>query len=135
MVSDPACANAYSEFRAATMVCAGTGGTDTCQGDSGGPLMVLRQGEFVLAGITSWGFGCASAQFPGVYTRVGAPDLNAVDPRPHPDGRDRDRSRRAEGVGRGDADRGRVHARQPALLADRSAGTSTTTAPSTTPSA
>jgi hypothetical protein len=59
------------------MVCAGLGGADTCQGDSGGPLMVPRGGEYVLAGVTSWGAGCADPLYPGVYARVGAPALNA----------------------------------------------------------
>ncbi|HEY7708092.1 MAG TPA: trypsin-like serine protease [Gaiellaceae bacterium] len=71
-------------FFASSMVCAGDGSTDTCQGDSGGPLMVPDNGAFVLVGVTSWGQGCADAQFPGVYARLGAPALNAwvVGPRP-----------------------------------------------------
>jgi secreted trypsin-like serine protease len=50
------------------MVCAGytSGGVDTCQGDSGGPLIIGGK----LAGITSWGDGCADAEYPGVYTRL-----------------------------------------------------------------
>jgi secreted trypsin-like serine protease len=88
IVSDPDCANAYrlatvagntvSDFDPTTMVCAGflgTGGTDTCQGDSGGPLLVPVGTELRQAGITSWGSGCARPEFPGVYSRIGAPLL------------------------------------------------------------
>ena len=84
MVADATCAGAYAgdgdpdtNMLPATMVCAGVAGRDTCQGDSGGPLLVPRQGDFVLAGITSWGNGCADPAFPGIYTRIGEPALNA----------------------------------------------------------
>jgi trypsin len=78
IVSDATCSNAYEEsFDPETMVCAGDGEHDTCQGDSGGPLMVPDGGSLVLAGITSWGFGCADPDFPGIYTRIGVPALNA----------------------------------------------------------
>jgi len=43
---------------------------DTCQGDSGGPLMAFVNNTWVLAGLTSNGYGCAQAGYPGVYTRV-----------------------------------------------------------------
>ena len=65
-----------SEFHRATMVCAGNGNSDTCQGDSGGPMMVSDGAFLVLAGLTSWGIGCADPAKPGVYTRLGAPALN-----------------------------------------------------------
>ncbi|XP_016957760.1 trypsin 3A1 [Drosophila biarmipes] len=57
-----------------TMFCAGTqvGGRDSCQGDSGGPLVTSINGQMKLYGIVSWGFGCANAMFPGVYTKVPA---------------------------------------------------------------
>ncbi|MER8029557.1 serine protease [Streptomyces bauhiniae] len=68
-VSDSSCRSSYgSDFVQSDMVCAGltSGGVDTCQGDSGGPLIIGG----VLAGITSWGEGCAEAGYPGVYTRL-----------------------------------------------------------------
>ncbi|MCX4884501.1 MULTISPECIES: trypsin-like serine protease [unclassified Streptomyces] len=69
IVADSSCKSSYgSDFIQTDMVCAGysSGGTDTCQGDSGGPLLIGG----VLAGITSWGEGCAEAGYPGVYTRL-----------------------------------------------------------------
>lgn len=45
---------------------------DTCQGDSGSGMTVTAadgRGQ-VLAGITSWGNGCAQPNYPAVYTRV-----------------------------------------------------------------
>ncbi|WP_317446128.1 serine protease [Streptomyces collinus] len=69
IVSDSSCKSSYgTDFVKSDMVCAGytSGGVDTCQGDSGGPLLIGG----VLAGITSWGEGCAEAGYPGVYTRL-----------------------------------------------------------------
>ncbi|XP_058636259.1 serine protease svh-1-like [Onychostoma macrolepis] len=54
------------------MMCAGLtqGGKDTCQGDSGGPMVSRQCSVWVQSGITSWGYGCADPNSPGVYTRV-----------------------------------------------------------------
>jgi secreted trypsin-like serine protease len=73
ITTDAYCASAYSDFEAATMVCAGypQGGTDTCQGDSGGPMFgTTALGELKVVGATSYGEGCARPGKPGVYARV-----------------------------------------------------------------
>lgn len=64
------CAAAYPGL-SVTDTCAGypEGGRDTCQGDSGGGLFV-QDGGWKLAGITSFGDGCARPGKPGVYTDV-----------------------------------------------------------------
>lgn len=51
------------------MICAGImgqGGKAPCIGDSGGPAVYNKK----LIGIVSWGFKCASGEYPAVFTKV-----------------------------------------------------------------
>jgi len=51
-----------------SMMCARDTDADSCNGDSGGPL--YDKDNNVLVGLTSWGKGCANANYPGVYSRI-----------------------------------------------------------------
>lgn len=73
IVSDAACNIPYGgSIDATNMLCASNAGftSDTCQGDSGGPLSVQVGSTWTLAGITSFGSGCATSPYPGVYAEV-----------------------------------------------------------------
>lgn len=74
IMSQVICNTIYKDNILWNMICAGfvEGGRDSCQGDSGGPLVRNR----VLIGIVSWGYGCARPNYPGVYARVGSPNIN-----------------------------------------------------------
>ncbi|WP_275466658.1 serine protease [Streptomyces noursei] len=74
-LSDAYCKGAYGPSSITPrMTCYGyqEGRKDACQGDSGGPLVVDGR----LAGIASWGSGCAAPGHPGVYTKVSDPAIH-----------------------------------------------------------
>jgi len=74
IVTDTACRQAYgADMIDDSMICAGLaeGGKDSCQGDSGGPFLANDRGTGrYLAGIVSWGYGCARPGYPGVYAEI-----------------------------------------------------------------
>lgn len=58
-------------FQPDSEICAEALLGDSCQGDSGGPLFGnLADGRRVQVGIVSYGLGCATPLFPGVYGEV-----------------------------------------------------------------
>merc|ERR1719361_2516958 len=72
-ITNAQCNSAYGGSITDTMICAGypgVGGKDACQGDSGGPFVCNDNGNAVIAGVVSWGNGCALADYPGVYART-----------------------------------------------------------------
>jgi trypsin len=78
--SDGDCAQSYPlEWEGDTMMCAGEtlGGKDSCYGDSGGPLMVPdASNQLLVAGVVSFGTGCALPTQYTVYSRVGDTELH-----------------------------------------------------------
>ncbi|KAL8565021.1 hypothetical protein ACOMHN_003397 [Nucella lapillus] len=67
------CQYLYKGVLTERMFCAGylEGGIDTCQGDSGGPLVCKIDDVYTVMGVTSWGFGCAKPNAPGIYSKTG----------------------------------------------------------------
>ncbi|MFF7735500.1 trypsin-like serine protease [Streptomyces sp. NPDC007984] len=73
LLPDSACKRAYQgDYNPENMICGGKpkGGVGACVNDRGAPLLVSDGKEWLLAGLTSWGEGCAEAGKPDVMTKV-----------------------------------------------------------------
>ncbi|CAG9764484.1 unnamed protein product [Ceutorhynchus assimilis] len=68
VVTKANCRATYGSIITERTICAGTaaGGKDACQGDSGGPFVINNK----LAGVVSFGSGCARPGVPGVYSSI-----------------------------------------------------------------
>ncbi|CAG4953655.1 unnamed protein product [Parnassius apollo] len=79
VVDKNTCSNVYSKanriITEKQMCAGGVKGEDSCRGDSGGPLMgqMPTAQNWLVVGVVSYGpTPCGTANWPGVYTRVGA---------------------------------------------------------------
>lgn len=74
LVDPQLCLDRFDTFDPQRQICAGRleGGFDSCQGDSGGPMINWPSDRKtpVLAGLVSFGYGCAQKGVPAVYTRT-----------------------------------------------------------------
>ena len=79
IVADSTARSRYgTEYRRALMVAAGEANKDTCEGDSGGPLFVQSgAGDVSQIGITSFGVGCGTSRYPGVYAEANAKSIRS----------------------------------------------------------
>ncbi|XP_055357783.1 protein masquerade-like [Paramacrobiotus metropolitanus] len=78
LIPKPVCQNVFKTifpqnfvFDANSMCAGGEPGRDTCNKDGGAPLVGedFQNNRFLL-GVSSWGYGCGRAGYPGVYTNV-----------------------------------------------------------------
>lgn len=78
VASDTSMRDAYGRgFVPPIMVGAGKRNKGACYGDSGGPLFVATGDGLRQIGITSFGVGCATARYRGVFAEVSAPSINS----------------------------------------------------------